>query len=107
MPHPEWRSWYLFSLAEPFGWHDEEVRWASLMALLVNINKGKKSKTKKPKDFMRDPIKAIERRSAAKDKRASFLKASLEDKKKMIAGAFGGIVGKNKVKIKHGDGSND
>ncbi len=107
LPYPEWRNWYLFSLIEPFGWQDEETRWASLMALMVNINKGKKGKTQKPKNFMRDPAKAIRRRIAGKDKREIFQEATREEKKKTIAGFFSGLIGKSKVKIKHGDSRDD
>lgn len=53
LPYPEYRSWELFSILEPFGWENDEYRAASLLALIYNVNKGK-GKAKTPKDFMRD-----------------------------------------------------
>ena len=58
MPYPEYRSWEMFYIIEPFGFHNQEYLNASNLAMLYNINKGK-GKTKETKDFMRDIPKAI------------------------------------------------
>ena len=53
MPYPEYRSWELFYLIEPFGFANDEYRMATNLSILYNINKGK-GKAKEPKEFMRD-----------------------------------------------------
>ena len=58
MPYPEFRSWQIFSLLEPFGFHDTEYRTAAQLAMLYNVNRSK-GKAKDVKDFMREPDKAI------------------------------------------------
>jgi hypothetical protein len=66
MSYPEYRSWQLFALLEPFGFEDNEYHWASLMSLLYNINKGKK-KARTTKSFMRnmleETLKELEKRT--------------------------------------------
>jgi hypothetical protein len=58
MPYPEYRSWELFYLLEPWGWHNDEYHAAVHMAMLYNINRGK-GKAKEVKDFMRDMEKQV------------------------------------------------
>lgn len=59
LPYPEYRSWELFYLVEPFGFENDEYRAASLLAMLYNINRSKKGKAKEIKDFMRDMAKIV------------------------------------------------
>ena len=58
LPYPEYRSWELFYLLEPWGWQNEEYHAAALMTLLYNVNAGK-GKGKKVEDFMRDLGKTL------------------------------------------------
>lgn len=58
MPYPEYHSWELYALVEPFGWHNEEYQTASVVATLFNVNRSK-GKPKKVKDFMRDMEKLV------------------------------------------------
>ena len=58
MPYPEYHSWELFSLVEPFGWHNTEYAIASVMAMLYNVNRGK-GKPKKTQYFMRDMVDLV------------------------------------------------
>jgi hypothetical protein len=58
MPYPEYRSWELFYLLEPWGWHNSEYHAAVNMAMLYNINRSK-GKPKEVKDFFRDMPKEI------------------------------------------------
>jgi hypothetical protein len=53
LPYPEYRSWELFYLVEPFGFENDEYRSAALLSMLHNINRTK-GKAKDVKDFMRD-----------------------------------------------------
>lgn len=59
LPYPEYRSWQMFSLLEPWGWQNEEYHFAALMAMLYNTNRGKKGKARDAKDFMRDMREAV------------------------------------------------
>lgn len=58
LSYPEFRSWQLFYLLEPFGFEDREYRTASQLAMLYNINRGK-GKAKDAKEFMRDMKKVV------------------------------------------------
>ena len=53
MPYPEYRSWELYYLLEPWGWQNDEYHSAVNSAMLYNINRGK-NKAKSADDFMRD-----------------------------------------------------
>ena len=53
MPYPEYRSWEIFYLIEPFGFSQDEYRTAVNLAMQYNINRGK-NKARDAKDFMRD-----------------------------------------------------
>ena len=54
MPYPEYRSWQVFYLLEPWGWANEEYHFAALLAMLYNANRGKNGKARSVKDFMRE-----------------------------------------------------
>ena len=58
LPYPEYRSWELFYLIEPFGFVNDEYRAAAQLAMMYNANRGK-GKAKDVKDFMRDMQKAV------------------------------------------------
>ncbi len=58
MPYPEFFSWQLFYLLEPWGWHNEEFHAANLLTMLFNTNRGK-GKAKDTKDFTRNMEQAI------------------------------------------------
>ena len=58
LPYPEYRSWELFHLVEPFGFENDEYRSAAILSMLYNINRTK-GKAKDPKDFMRDMVKEV------------------------------------------------
>ncbi|MCZ2155743.1 MAG: hypothetical protein LC114_17900 [Bryobacterales bacterium] len=59
LPYPEYRSWQLFYLAEPWGWQNDEYHFAALLAMLYNANRGKKGKARDVKDFMRNMQEAV------------------------------------------------
>jgi len=59
MPYRDWYAWRLYDLLEPFGWQNDEYHFASLMAMLYNVNRGKKGKARDAKDFMREMLPAI------------------------------------------------
>ena len=54
LPYPEYRSWELFYMIEPWGFENDEYRTAVILAMLHNLNQVKKNKMKQPKEFMRD-----------------------------------------------------
>jgi len=64
MPYPEWRSWFIYSLVEPFDWHEDEYRTATIVTAIHNSNEPKRAKKKDPIDFMRDLSKHILNRFA-------------------------------------------
>ena len=53
LTYPEFRSWQLFYLLEPWGWQNDEYYAAVNIAMQYNINRGK-AKVKEPKEFIRD-----------------------------------------------------
>ena len=59
MPYQEWYAWRLYDLLEPIGWPNEEYHFAALQAMLYNANRGKKSKARDTKDFMRNMLDAV------------------------------------------------
>ena len=59
MPYPEFRSWQIFYMLEPWGWENEEYLSAAQIATQYNINRGKGKPAKQPKEFMRDLRKMI------------------------------------------------
>jgi hypothetical protein len=105
MSYQEFKSWQMFYLIEPWGWYDREYRTAALLAMMVNVNTGKKSKIKTEKDFMRDMPKLIDRAYSKSQSEANMrerlLEANIVERRRMIAQAFGTIV-KN---VKIGGGS--
>lgn len=58
LPYAEFRAWQMFYLLEPWGWHDEEYRTASVLTMLYNANRGK-GKPRKLTDFMRKMATAV------------------------------------------------
>lgn len=64
LPYPEYRSWQLFALVEPWGWQNDEYHFAALLAMLYNANRGKKGKARDVKDFMRNMQEAVMRELA-------------------------------------------
>jgi hypothetical protein len=59
LPYPEYYSWQLFYLLEPFGWADNEYRTAAVLAMLYNSNVTSANKAKSVKDFTRNPISVL------------------------------------------------
>jgi hypothetical protein len=107
MSYQEFKSWQMFYLIEPWGWYDREYRTAALLAMMVNVNKGKKGKNKTEQDFMRDMPSLVEKayhdQSSQEAMREKLLTANINERRQMIARAFGTIV----KDVKIGDGSND
>lgn len=54
LPYPEYRSWQIFYLLEPWGFENDEIRAASLLAQIHNVNVSKRSDLQKPAAYMRD-----------------------------------------------------
>jgi hypothetical protein len=107
LPAEEYESWKLYYQIEPFGWHDNEYRMGAILAMLNNVNASKKKDAKKESDYMRDMPKLIMRayqNMSAEDKRRErLLKASIEERRQLIAQAFGTIV----KEVKIGNSGND
>jgi len=93
LPGEEFESWQLFYMIEPWGWHDNEYRTGAVLAMLNNVNISKKKDIKKEVDYMRDMpdlIMKAYRNMGTKDKmREKLLKASINERRQMIAKAFG------------------
>lgn len=53
MPYPEYRSWQLFYMIEPWGWHNDEYHFALIATTLHNVNVSKKANLKKVDVFIR------------------------------------------------------
>ena len=107
MPAEEFEAWQLFYMIEPWGWHDNEYRTGATLAMLNNVNVSKKKDLKKEVDYMRDMPKLIMKaynNMGAKDKmRERLLKVGIEERKRMIAKAFGTMV----KEVKIGNSSNN
>ena len=54
LPYPEYRSWQIFYLLEPWGWQDEEYRTAALLTMMHNINVTKKRDARKLSEYIRE-----------------------------------------------------
>lgn len=102
----EYQSWKLFYLLEPWGWHDREYRTATMLAMLNNVNASKRNQQKRETDFIRDMPKLIDKayygELSQEIMREKLLEANIEDRRRMIAQAFGTIA----KDVKIDDGSN-
>ena len=101
LPAEEFESWQLFYMIEPWGWNDNEYRTGAVLAMLNNVNISKKKDTKKESDYMRDMPKLVMKaynNMGVKDKmRERLLKAGIEERRQMIAQAFGTMVKEVKI----------
>jgi hypothetical protein len=59
LPYPEYKSWQLFHMIEPWGFADREYRTAALMAQMYNVRVQKRSQAKKVTVWMRDTHKQV------------------------------------------------
>lgn len=84
LPMPEYLGWMRFYTLEPWGWHNQEYLFASIIAMLYNVNKGKKQKAKTPADFMRDIVKGIEREIHQLHEKKRFENMSREEKREYV-----------------------
>lgn len=64
LPAPEYKAWQLFYLLEPWGWHNQEYLVASILTMLHNVNRTKRSKAAKITKFIRNMGDALLRRFA-------------------------------------------
>ena len=86
MSAPEFQSWQLYYVLEPWGWQNDEYRTAVLLAQNYNMRKPKKSHARKPSDFMRDMFKAAIREMSeppdmagmTDEQRREFIKAQIK-----------------------------
>ena len=58
LPAPEYRSWQLFNLIEPWGFEDREYRTSIMLTMLHNVNSAKKYH-KNPSVYRRDMYKLV------------------------------------------------
>lgn len=107
LPFEEFTAWKTFYKLEPWGWHDREIRTASILTKLHNMHVSKRSDVKSPKDFYTDRLKAMEEAYSERDLqatlRARLLEANIEERRQLIGQAWGTIA----KEVKLGDGSND
>lgn len=93
MPAPEFESWKFYYMIEPWGWHDMECRTGAILAMLNNVNVGKKKDLKKESYYMRDMtkliMKAYENVEGEELLHEKLLEVNIDERKKMIARAFG------------------
>jgi hypothetical protein len=59
LPYPEYRSWQIYYMLEPWGWHNEEYLAAAQIAMIHNTNVAKTKDAKKPSVYMRDMEKDV------------------------------------------------
>lgn len=83
LPYPEFRSWQLFHMIEPWGWGNDEYRTAVLASLIYNVNRGK-AKAKEVKDFMRDIPKEIFDELTNLQKTEEFQELPLEKRREIV-----------------------
>jgi len=85
---PEYNSWRAFYLLEPWGWQDREYRTAAQMAMLFNVNKGKRVHAKKVKDFVRDMVAGITGAIKQRAEEKRYLAMSDDEKQAYIKDWF-------------------
>jgi hypothetical protein len=56
LSYPEYRSWQLFYLLEPWGWENEEINTVRIIAMIHNAAS---QTAKAPSEFLRDPLNEI------------------------------------------------
>jgi hypothetical protein len=81
LPNPEYRRWQLLYMLEPWGWQDREYRMAAILAMLNNVNVGKKKDTKQPAYFMRDMQDLITRNLFKKEDEPDLSQMAPEERK--------------------------
>jgi len=102
MPYDEFVSWKSYYLVEPWGWHDREYRTSAMLAQTWNVHVHKRHHAKSFADYIRDMPKLIFDASseveAQQNMRHTLLEADIEERRRMIAQAFGGIAKNVKIK---------
>jgi hypothetical protein len=83
MPASEFMRWQLFSIAEPFDWHNDEYRTGVILAMLYNANRGK-GKARNAEDFMRDIAKGIENATDQVETEIKVDEMSEEERRKFL-----------------------
>lgn len=81
LPAPEYRSWQIFNLVEPWGFEDREYRTAIILTMLHNIN-APKGKQKKADAYMRNMFKLVSKELIAQqrnEEEKARLEAELEE----------------------------
>jgi hypothetical protein len=93
IPADEIESWKAFYSLEPWGWHDLEHRTAAILAQIWNVHIHKRYLARQSKDYYRDMFEiyndAADTEQANQAMRQKLLEANLEERKQMIAQAFG------------------
>jgi hypothetical protein len=85
LPAPEYRGWQQFYAIEPWGWQNDEYHFASILAILYNVNRDPKKKKAKPaSDFMRNMIEGIEKAILQRKQEIDFENMSREEKRKLL-----------------------
>jgi len=103
MSYEEYRDWVLFYSLEPWGWHNTEYILGSILAMLANVNRGKKGKAKKPTDFMRNASKELDKAIAKLETEKKFETMSDAERKDFVRQQAFNLFG-----VSHGNsGDND
>lgn len=89
MSYEEYCSWENYYKLEPWGFPDLEYRTGRILELIWNTSITKRSQAKKLSDFIRDPVRTIKEMIQQKELRKQLLEASEEERRNMIAQAFG------------------
>jgi len=96
MPADEVDLWKTFYRLEPWGWHDREYRTAAILAQVWNVHVNERHLVRRERDYYRDIYglytKAISERETDSTMRQKLIDANLEERKQMIAQAFGTMV---------------
>lgn len=108
MPEPDYRSWELYYLLEPWGWPDREYRTAAIMTAVFNAQGPKRPR--EISEFIRDMeaeiLAYIENEMNQEDEMEKLQRMSLPERRRYFASLLSGNMSVPVV-VKDDNGSND
>lgn len=81
LPYPEFKNWRLMYILEPWGWMNEEVGVARILAMLFNTHVGDEAKAKSPEEYIRQMSASILQHLSESQEEEDFENLSIEERR--------------------------
>ena len=84
----------MYYMLEPWGWHNTEYLFGSVLAMLYNINRRKNDRARRPEDFMRNMEQGLLRYINNHEMAVQYENMTREEKQVYLRRMFSGWVKK-------------